>query len=65
MGRPKGSKNKSVRCAGSCKACPPDAKAAGYTGMKRCPKCRRAFYVRDDGTFPNHGAFKMSFRYGE
>jgi hypothetical protein len=65
MGRPKGSKNTSPRCSGSIKVCPPEASSAGFTGMKKCPKCKRAFYVMDDGRFPNHGSLKTSWRYGE
>lgn len=34
-------------------------------GQKKCPVCRREFFINERHKWPTHGYSKMSFRYGE
>lgn len=61
-----GRKWKAPRCPMSNKPAAADAKeTGGLIGQKQCPRCRRSFYVKDNGKWPTHGVAKMSFKYGE
>lgn len=66
----KGKKWQSVRCANSGKpyvarpgAEPP---APGkVVGPEKCPRCGRHMFVNERHKWPTHGAYKMSWGYGE